>query len=211
MTDSANGLKRLINEFGIAPQSDAAVQLLSYLSLLEKWNTRINLTSTTDWTGIGPLFREAFLASSFYPDTSAAHLDIGSGAGFPAIPIRILKPKIRLEMVESRGKRSVFLETAIETLRLEGAYVHNLRLDAFLRDCDRDKSWDCISWKAIRLAGNDLEMLREHANMQTRLWMFHGRDPAVEDKAIFESIFKLVRRKKLHSGKEWFLSIYRPL
>jgi 16S rRNA (guanine(527)-N(7))-methyltransferase RsmG len=211
MTNCADGLRQLIEESGISLESDITRQLLVYLSLLEKWNSKVNLTSTTDWSGIGPLFQEAIWASRFFPDAATFHLDIGSGAGFPAIPLRILKPQIQLEMVESRVKRCVFLETLASSLGLAGTQVYNMRLNTFLRHTNSNKAWDCVSWKAIKLANDDLELLRKHSHPQTRFWMFHGRDPAVEAQAVFEKSFKLIRRERFQSDKFWFLSIYGPL
>ena len=208
MAESVNGLGQLIIESGIAPESRIAQQLLAYLVLLEKWNPKVNLTSTTEWSGIGPLFQEAIWASSFYPDNAPCYLDIGSGAGFPAIPLRILRPQIQLEMVESRTKRSIFLETVTSSLGIGEASIYNMRLSEFLIRSDHDKIWDCISWKALKLSRDDFNMLREHAHPQTQFWMFHGKELAVEEPAIFEQSFKLIRRERFESGKLWFLSIY---
>jgi 16S rRNA (guanine527-N7)-methyltransferase len=210
MADSADKLRELIEECGIAPESEIGRQLLTYLSLLEKWNSKVNLTSTVAWSGVGPLFEEAIWASRFYPDWATSHLDIGSGAGFPAIPLRILKPQMKLEMVESRAKRSVFLDMLASLLGLAGIQVHNMRLHSFLQHCNDDLTWDCVSWKALKLQSDDLDRLRSHASQQTTFWMFHGKDLAVEEKEAFEKSFELIRREQFRSGKQWFLSIYRP-
>jgi 16S rRNA (guanine527-N7)-methyltransferase len=209
MAESADGLRRLIRESGIPPELGIARQLLTYLSLLEKWNPRINLTSNTDWSGIGPLFQESIWASRLYPNDAISHLDIGSGAGFPAIPLRILRPQIQLEMVESRVRRSVFLEILVSSLGIGGTLVHNMRLDKFLQNSNPDKIWDCITWKALKLAGADLRALRKHAHAQTQFWMFHGKELAVENPVEFLRSFKLMRSEKPEGERQWFLSIYR--
>jgi 16S rRNA (guanine527-N7)-methyltransferase len=193
MTESADRLKQLILESGITLESAIARQLLVYLSLLEKWNPTVNLTSTTDWSGIGPLFQEAIWASTFYPDNAASHLDIGSGAGFPAFPLRILRPRIQMEMVEGRTKKSVFLETVASSLGMSDTRIHNMRLNTFLQRGNAGKTWDCVSWKALKLGNDDLGMLRQHAHPQTQFWMFHGKELAVEEPAIFGRSFKLIR------------------
>jgi len=208
MNESADALKRLFVQLDIVPDSQCAQQMLAYLALLEKWNPRINLTSTTAWSGIGPLFDEALRASTYYRADRVSHLDIGSGNGFPAIPLRILHPQMRLDMVESRSKRCVFLETVAHTLELREIFVHNLRLNLFLERCGRDRVWDCISWKAIKLGTAELEMLREHSREQTEFWMFHGRELAVEEPAAFEKNFGLKKSICLERGKKWTLSIY---
>jgi len=208
--ETSEGLKRQLNEFGIAPDSESARQLQLYLALLEKWNARINLTAGTEWPAIEALFREGIYVSKIYPPSAVFHLDIGSGAGFPAVILRILLPRLQLEMVESRGKKSAFLDTAVHAVGINGTKVHAKRLDAFLQNCANNKVWDCISWKGLKLRSSDLLQLRKQAHPETQFWMFHGKEPAIEDPAIIEAGFTLLRSEKLPGKKEWALSIYLP-
>ena len=210
MANSAEGLARLLEELGIESTSTCANDMRAYLALLEKWNSAINLTATTEWTGLEPLFREAVLASQFYPTGRRSHLDIGSGGGFPALPLRILRPQIRLEMVESRLKRCVFLETAVKSLGISNAFVHNARLNLFLEKTGHETLWDCVSWKALRLGANDLKILRNRSHADTQFWMFHGKTLAVDIPEEFEKFFQLKQREILGTDREWYLSIYLP-
>jgi 16S rRNA (guanine(527)-N(7))-methyltransferase RsmG len=197
-----------MEQSGIALNSEAADRLLAYLALLEKWNSKINLTSSTEWLGIKPLFQEGIWAAKFYQDVPTAHLDIGSGGGFPAMLLRILKQQIRLDLVESMMKRCVFLETLITLLKLDESNVHCMRLEKYLQG--NDKVWDCVTWKAIKLKGEDLERLLLHSHPRTQFWMFHGKQLAVEEPDILERNFKLVRTEEFDRGRAWFLSIYLP-
>jgi len=207
--DSAEELKRLLAELGIPPGSDAALRLMAYLALLKKWNSRTNLTSSTEWRVVGPMFREGIWASTFYPPDSIAHLDIGSGAGFPAMLLKVMVPRIRLDLVESREKKSQYLETAAHTLGLDGVSVHAMTLSDYLRACETDRRWDCISWKALKLRASDLRQLHAHGHGKTELWMFHGRQPALEDGDSMEPVFRIMRNNKVPGMREWRLSIYR--
>lgn len=205
---SEEALRALIQEFGIASDSDFSRQLQTYIALLKKWNSGMNLTSGTGWDVLGPLFREGLWAANLYPEDAMRHLDIGSGAGFPAVLLKILRPRIQLDLVESREKRGIFLETAANILKLSQTRVHAMRLQAFLQQSSRNESWDCISWKALKLGDDDLRMLREHASGTTQLWMFHGSELAVEDPAIIDRYFRLLRSERLSGRKLWALSIY---
>jgi 16S rRNA (guanine(527)-N(7))-methyltransferase RsmG len=205
---SSEGLKRLIREFSIPEDNPYAHQLLDFLALLEKWNARINLTASTEWQRIEPLFREGIWASRIYPINAKTHLDIGTGAGFPAIILKMMNPHIQLEMVESRSKKGAFLETVIHALGLNGSIVHANRLDSFLQRIEHDKTWDCITWKALKLNNSDLLQLQKHAHSATQVWMFHGKEPAVEDPERIKQQFTLFRSEKLPAMKEGFLSIY---
>jgi hypothetical protein len=91
---------------------------------------------------------------------------------------------------------------------LNGIRVHSIRLQTFLQQSDPNKSWDCISWKALKLNSNDLRMLRAHAGAGTQFWMFHGSEPAVEEPAIIDQYFRLLRTERLSGRKLWALSIY---
>jgi 16S rRNA (guanine(527)-N(7))-methyltransferase RsmG len=207
--ESSEGLKQqLAGDFGIDADSEHARQLLLYLALLEKWNARINLTAGTDWQKIEALFREGLMVSKLYPSSALYHLDIGTGAGFPAIIMRILIPRMHLEMVESRGKKSAFLETAVHALGFGGTEVHTERLDFFLQHCPIEKVWDCITWKGLKLRSSDLLRLRKHVHSGTQFWMFHAGSPAVEDPSIIERYFTLLRSESLPGKEEWKLSIY---
>ena len=206
---SKDGLRRLLREFFIEPDSDTGLKLQTYLSLLEKWNPRVNLTANIAWNALEPLFREGIWAATKYPANCRAHLDIGSGAGFPAVILRVFNTEMELELVESRGKKGAFLETVAWELGLTGTRVHVKRLEDLLMACEPGKIWDCVSWKAIRLASIDLLQLRDHANENTRFWMFHGREAAVEDARTLDANFILAEKQPIPGQKESFLSIYR--
>ena len=208
--ESVDGLRQLLAEMRIAKDSKNGRQLFKYLDLLEKWNARVNLTASTEWSSLKRLFYEGIWASRIYPPEAASHLDIGTGAGFPAIILRILAPHIHLDMVESRGKKSAFLETVIHALDMKGAIVHAERLDSLLRRCEGTKTWDCISWKGVKLDSGDLLELRRYAHPHTQFWMFHGREPAVEEPEILEKNFTLLRQEKFPVNNDWALSMYVP-
>ena len=210
MAEAAVELKNLLRESGIALDSEIARQLQAYLALLEKWNSHINLTSNSKWDVMGPLFQEGIWASQMYPTGTTAHLDIGSGAGFPALLIRIFRPQIQLDLVESRSKKAIFLETLASTLQLSGICVHAVRLQEFLRHSERNKTWNCISWKGLKLGGDDLRKLLDHANPATQFWMFHGNELAVAEPELFDHYFRLSRTERFSGRKHWALSIYLP-
>jgi 16S rRNA (guanine(527)-N(7))-methyltransferase RsmG len=204
---SAEEMECLLDEFGIPIGSDSGLKLRTFLALLQKWNARINLTASTEWDALKPLFAEGLWASGFYPAQSVRHLDIGSGAGFPGIPMRIMAPQMKLEMVESREKRAYFLESAAAELGLVGTEVRRQRLDEFLRSSY--EAWDCFSWKALKLGKEDMELLLGRAKPESRFWLFHGKELPVQDQGILESRLELVRQESFPGKKEWRLSIYR--
>jgi 16S rRNA (guanine527-N7)-methyltransferase len=203
----ADGLRELITRHGIHESSDDARRLFIFLALLEKWNASINLTASTEWSSLAMLFEEAMWAASFYPQSPVAHMDIGSGAGFPAVPMRILQPAMHLRMVESRAKRAVFLEAAVKELGLDNTEVVCRRAEDYLRSGSMPR-FDIVSWKGLKLSSVAFDNLLAASSPETRLWLLHGAKVPLEDAAENLKSLRLVRREPFPGRLSWQLSIY---
>lgn len=138
MLDAAR-IAALLEPF-VAPVSpELASQLQIYLDLLLRWNARINLTAVRDPEQIVTRhFGESLFAARALRDagafsSSAVTLaDVGSGAGFPGLPIKLFVPEIRLTLIESHNKKATFLREAIRAMDLKEAEVF----------CGRSESWE---------------------------------------------------------------------
>ena len=110
---------------GVALATDLAAQLEAYYRLLSAWNRKINLTglnlSDLPPEAIDRLLIEPLVAARHVPAGATRMLDVGSGGGSPAIPLALAVPGMRLLMVESKTRKSVFLREAIRTLGLAEA------------------------------------------------------------------------------------------
>jgi 16S rRNA (guanine(527)-N(7))-methyltransferase RsmG len=208
--NSAEGLRELIARHGIRDGSEEARRLFAYLALLEKWNEGVNLTASTEWSSLAKLFEEAMWASSLYPQARVTHMDIGSGAGFPAVPMRILRPAMRLCLVESRAKRAVFLETVVKELCLGDTEVVCLRAEEYLRSRPL-RQFDIVSWKGLKLRREALDGLLASSKPETRLWLFHGLVLPLEDAGVALKYLRLVQREHFPGRPNWQLSIYEFL
>jgi 16S rRNA (guanine(527)-N(7))-methyltransferase RsmG len=205
--DSAGALIDLVRRYGFDEGAEESRRLLRYLKLLEKWNKRINLTASTAWPAIGLLFEEALWAARYFPEKGGSHLDIGSGAGFPAIPLHIMRPALRLVLLESRVKRAVFLEEAVAELQLAGTTVVCQRAEAYLRS-QAASGCDVVSWKGIRLSSEVFGLLLAVCRPDTRFWLFHGTGLSVADPKEVERRLMLLRRENFPGRAGWQLSIY---
>jgi 16S rRNA G527 N7-methylase RsmG len=114
---------------------------------------------------------------------------------------------MKLEMVESREKRAIFLECAARELGLLETNIHQARLDKFL--ATNEKSWDGFSWKAVKLSNNDMNCLFRHAHPETLFWLFHGKNLPVEDDNIINEKLEIATKQSCPGRNEWELSIYR--
>jgi 16S rRNA (guanine527-N7)-methyltransferase len=109
-----------------------ARQFERYYGLLAKWNPRINLTALTLGAVPPPetldrLFIEPLIASEMISEARFSVLDLGSGAGSPAIPLKILRPSMDLTMVETRSRKAAFLREVVRTLELREVDVRDTR------------------------------------------------------------------------------------
>lgn len=96
-----------------------AGQLSLYLDLLLKWNARTNLTAIREPEEIVRRhFGESLFAGVHLPKASTL-LDFGSGAGFPGLPIQLLRPELAVTLAESQNKKATFLREAVRTLGLK--------------------------------------------------------------------------------------------
>lgn len=109
---------RLIREaaaFGVAVDDGMAQRFSLYADLLIEWNARMNLTAITDPEGIlYKHFLDSIAAAACLPAGALRLIDVGSGAGFPGVPLAIVRPDIELTLLDSLGKRLTFLQALCE-------------------------------------------------------------------------------------------------
>ncbi len=127
--------------------------LSAYLTLLRAWNTRLNLTgssleSNLDLALDRLILEPMQLATLLNPATETL-IDIGSGSGSPAIPLLVMLPHLRLTLVESKARKSVFLREALRAAGLQ-AVVETTRAEA-LATSGRSGKFDCATIRAVRL------------------------------------------------------------
>jgi len=106
-----------------------APRLLEYLALLDRWNKTYNLTAIRDPREmLTKHLLDSLAMAGFVEDENLA--DLGTGPGLPGIPLAIAKPKLRVALVESNGKKARFLREAVRTLQLNNARVLESRAEA---------------------------------------------------------------------------------
>jgi 16S rRNA (guanine527-N7)-methyltransferase len=117
----------------LAPYLPASPEILPklslYLDLLLKWNARTNLTAIREPEEIVRRHFGESLFAAQYLGLCPTLLDFGSGAGFPGLPIAILKPEIAVTLAESQNKKATFLREVIRTLQLPNAEVWGSRVE----------------------------------------------------------------------------------
>jgi 16S rRNA (guanine527-N7)-methyltransferase len=121
---SADTIRRALGEFQIAVSDSQLLQIQQYTNILLTWNEKINLTSIRDPLEIlNRHFCECMYAASAVPVEHGRLADVGSGAGFPGLPLKIIRPELQVVLIESNIKKATFLAEVIRDLGLADARV----------------------------------------------------------------------------------------
>jgi 16S rRNA (guanine527-N7)-methyltransferase len=134
----------------LTPAQVAAFNL--YAAELREWNARFNLTAITDEAGIQV---KHFLDSLSLLKALPAGwgrtrlVDVGTGAGFPGLPLKLLCPDLRLTLVEATGKKVTFLQALVEKLRLSGVNVVKARAEEVGQDPAHREQYDLAVARAV--------------------------------------------------------------
>jgi 16S rRNA (guanine527-N7)-methyltransferase len=121
--------------FGLSLDAPVVARLTSFFETLLRWNARINLTGARSMNElVEEHLPDSFALSDLVPP-AATLVDVGSGGGLPALPLAILRPDLRLTLVEPRAKRVAFLRAAVRELGLEVEVVPD-RMEALDRRFD---------------------------------------------------------------------------
>lgn len=179
--DFRTRLFRRASRAGLDLPDDRADKLEAFYALLFRWNRKINLTSLTDPDeAIDRLIVEPLIAARYVGDTAQALMDVGSGGGSPAIPLKIALPRLRLTMVESKTRKSAFLREATRQLALTATQVENARVEELLTRADLHESFDLISTRAVRVEARVLHTLQAFLGRGGHLMLFRGPGGATE-------------------------------
>src|SRR5271169_3381535 len=141
--------------YGISTDEPQCVGIRKYISLLLAWNARISLTTVVD--PIETLrfhFGESLYATVCVPILNGRLADLGSGAGFPGLPLRLVNSDLDLTMIESNMKKAAFLREVVQQLGLTRVRVVRDRMENVSMD---DGVFDFVTARAL---GNHAETLR---------------------------------------------------
>ncbi|BCU53402.1 16S rRNA (guanine527-N7)-methyltransferase [Staphylococcus auricularis] len=147
---SVEWLTEKLSEHGITLSQEQQDQFNTYYQLLVEWNEKMNLTSITDEHEVYlKHFYDSITAAFYYDfDRPLSICDVGAGAGFPSIPLKIVYPELKVTIVDSLNKRIQFLNHLADDLQLTGvSFVHD-RAETFGKG-DYRESYDVVTARAV--------------------------------------------------------------
>ena len=168
-------LERRAKRVGLTVSAELAERLGAYVELLSRWNKRMNLTALDERDeAIDRLLIEPLVAVKYLPSRSAAVLDIGSGGGSPAIPMKLAASGIALRMVEVKTRKAAFLREAIRQLNLGDTVVEASRYEELLSRPDLHEAAGVVTVRAVRIEVRLLTGLQAFLAPGGEIFLFRG-------------------------------------
>jgi len=174
-----------------------------YLGLLIKWQKAHRLVGSTEpmWI-VEHLFLDSLLFLRLLPSSVRTLADVGSGAGLPGLPLKIVKPEIEVVLIESRRRRAMFLASAIREMKLRGVRVLEGRLESFAADLQQR-----VDAVVMRCAGDVESMIPAAASITTRDGIVIASGPP-EPRPLFLGEWVTVQGVKRGATRRF--AVYRP-
>jgi 16S rRNA (guanine527-N7)-methyltransferase len=175
---SNEAIDRALRPYGVSVAPLLCDQIRLYIDLLLRWNQKTSLTSVIEPTEILRFhFGESLLAASTVPIRYGRLADVGSGAGFPAVPIRMVSAGLSVILIESNQKKATFLMEVVRALGLENIDVRRSRMD---RVSLNEEEIDFISARALGIDDDFLSWAHNSLNLGGSVVLWLGTSDARE-------------------------------
>jgi 16S rRNA (guanine527-N7)-methyltransferase len=173
--DFQTRLVRRASKAGVFLPEELTAGLIAYYELLSRWNRKINLTALDNPDeAIDRLLLEPVIAARHLQSADLRLMDVGSGGGSPAIPMKLAVPAVRLTMVEVKARKSAFLGEAVRQLSLENTLVETSRYEELLARPELHEAFDVLSLRAVRVEARTLLTLQAFVRSGGSMFLFRG-------------------------------------
>jgi 16S rRNA (guanine527-N7)-methyltransferase len=213
--DARDLLERGARALGLELAQVQIDQFLAYLDLLLKWNRKMNLTALrTPAQIISRHFLDSLLLLPHLPETGRL-LDLGSGAGFPGLPLKIVRPGLSIDLVEATAKKASFLKEAVRRLGVSDMNIFPVFLGKEPTPLRPAAPWDIFLSRGVNLEAV-LRAVEPYWGPSRKLLLVKGLDWQKEIERVGPLLQKsrvgvestILLRNPL-SGKDWALLILR--
>jgi len=182
-----------LRAYGVLATADVCSAIRTYISLLLHWNQKMSLTAITDPLEVLRFhFGESMFAAPFlFTNANGRLADVGSGAGFPGLPLKILIPTLQLILMESNAKKATFLAEVVRRLGTRGVEIYRGRFEHYAATCPKfnfiaaralGMHEELTEWafSAIQAGGTIILWLGEHDSVKVASegpWVWHNPIP----------------------------------
>jgi 16S rRNA (guanine527-N7)-methyltransferase len=140
-------VRSALKPYGVDAKPDLCAAIREYANLLKRWNERISLTSVRGSDSILRLhFGESLWATKFVDFGKSRLADVGSGAGFPGLALKLACPDLHVTLIESNTKKAAFLAEVARTLNLKDVEIFSGRAEAWVPD---GRHFDFMTARAV--------------------------------------------------------------
>ncbi len=180
-------------DYGWSLNDQQRDQFTQYQELLLEWNKRINLTATIEPEQIKIRhFLDSLTCATVTKDLNhRTIIDVGTGAGFPGLPLKILYPQSRLTLVESVTKKTQFLETVVQKLMLKDVTIIADRAEVIGRQIDHRGRYDWVVSRGVAQLRVLVEYLMPLCRKGGKVLAQKGKNAMVETAEAKEAIILL--------------------
>ena len=144
-------MREIFNEFSVKVSDLQAELFEKYFNLLIEYNQKFNITAITDKKEVyvKHFIDSILVVDKFITKENLSMIDVGSGGGFPAIPVKIMRDDLSLTLLEATGKKCEFLKTVVKELGLKNVTVINDRAETLAKNENYREKFDICSARAV--------------------------------------------------------------
>ena len=169
-------IARILNPYRVTLDDGMLAQVQAYVGLLIAWNKRISLTTVIAPQEVMKFhFGESLFAASVVPIQVGRLADVGAGAGFPGIPLKILNPCIDLKLIESNAKKCAFLSEVVRKLGLSDVEVVHSRTESVPSDLG---PFDFVTARAVGDHAGTLSWAKQRLSPLGKVVLWLGGEDA---------------------------------
>lgn len=156
-------------------------QFEKYYQLLIEWNEKMNLTAITEPTEVAIKHFYDSITFLFHTDIKECEkiIDVGTGAGFPGIPLKIMRPDIQLTLLDSLNKRLIFLQEVCDNIGIDAKIIHK-RAEEGGRDKNLREKYDIATSRAVANMNTLSEYLMPFVKVKGKMVAMKGKNGADE-------------------------------